>query len=117
MNKNNMKKSMNTVNNVLGKKFDYEGITREWIEDVPGYVDIAAGRKFLPCLRFDLSDKVYFEFWGEGNWEFTVSAPEVDLELQKTVSCLACWMMVQNNMASRLPSLIAYCKERPMAAA
>ena len=101
-----MKKNMNTVNNVLAKKFDYEGNTRGWIAEVPGYADIAAGRKFLPCQRFNLNDIVYFEFWGEHEWEFTIM--EYDLEVKEIVTCLSLWMGTQHNKASRLPSLMAY---------
>ena len=116
MKKNNVKKNTSPVNNALAKKFDYEGITRSACEEFPWYAEIADGRKHRPCKRFDLTDKVYFEFWDEDEFEFSVY-DDGNLELKMTAAYLVWWLKAQNNKASRLPSLMAYCKERLMAAA
>ena len=102
-------------NNVGAKKFDYEGITRAWIVDVPASAAIADGRNHLPCKRFNLTDEVYFEFWAEEEFEFTIMFQ--DPELFKTVWCLNLWLDAQKDKASRLPSLMAYCKNKLLAAA
>ena len=107
-----MKKNMN---NVVAKKFDYEKSTREFAIDLPWYAEIADGRKHRPCQRFTLTDEVYFEYWNEHEFEFTLMVE--DPELYRIIWCLNLWLDSQKNKASRLPSLMAYCKERLMAAA
>ena len=42
------------------------------IQQMFDYNAIAARRMNLPCKRFDLTDKVYFEYWRANEWEFTI---------------------------------------------
>ena len=58
------------------------------------YNAIAARRMNLPCKRFDLTDKVYFEYWGVNDWEFTIMTRDrvEHMALTKIVMELSRWL-------------------------
>ena len=94
-------------------KFDYEAITREFAKNSPFFADLADYRNNRPVKRFDLTDKVYFEYWGKCEWEFTIAAME-QKALYDAVASLTMWLSSQKVTVSRLPSLMAICKAKLM---
>ena len=98
------------------KKFDYEEITRRFAEGSPDYAKIASHRALRTCKRYDLTDKVYFEYWGPNEWEFTIGTPDKMeyLRLDRIISSLAKWLHTKKVTVSRLPDLMADCKSKLM---
>lgn len=89
------------------------------VQQMFDYNAIAARRMNLPCKRFDLTDKVYFEYWGANEWEFTIRARNrmEHMALTRIVMELSRCLDTKKLTASRLPALMAVCKARLMDAA
>ena len=100
-------------------KFDYEEITRRFAEGSSDYAKIASHRALRTCKRYDLTDDVYFEYWGPDDWEFTIGTPDKleSIRLARIACALSEWLHTKKVTASRLPNLMAVCKSRFMNAA
>ena len=103
----------------MNKKFDYEEITRRFAERSSEYEKIASNRALRTCRRYDLTDEVYFEYWGPDDWEFTIATPDKIeyIRLAQIASYLTEWLHTKKVTASRLPHLMAVCKSGVMKAA
>ena len=47
-------------------------ITESARKNIPNYEDIYQHRKNFDCFRFEINEHIYFEFWNEHEWEFTI---------------------------------------------
>ena len=103
----------------MNKKSAYGEITRRFAERSSAYAKIASNRALLPCKRYDLTDKVCFEYWSPHDWEFTIGTPDKMecLRLAKITSSLSEWLHTKKVKPSRLPDLMAICKSELMKAA
>ena len=103
----------------MNKKYTYEEITRRFAERSSAYAEIASNRASRSCKRFELTDIVYFEYWGPDDWEFTIATHnKIEyIRLAQIASYLTEWLHTKNVTASRLPHLMAVCKSELMKAA
>ena len=101
----------------MNKKFDYEELSLCSVECSPKhYAKISANRVHLHCRRYELTDKVYFEYWGPEEWEFTVCATDKmeSILVAENVANLTLWLRTKYLTESRLPNLLAICKSELM---
>ena len=103
----------------MNKSFDCEEITRRFAESSSAYAGITSKRALRSCKRYDLTDKVFFEYWGPHEWEFTIGTPDKAeyLRLAQITSSLSAWLHTKKVTVSRLPDLMAVCKSKLMKAA
>ena len=79
------------------------------------YEDIYQYRKNFDCSRFDISDHIYFEFWNENEWEFTVYGKMTEKEVKKNQAFAIQMTMYFKTFGinhNNLPERMAMCQRK-----
>ena len=90
-------------------------ITENARKNIPNYEDIYQYRKNYGCSRFDINDHIYFEFWNENEWEFTVYGKMTEKEVKKNQAFAIQMTMYFKTFGinhNNLPDRMAMCQRK-----